>query len=240
MSRDCLKGSMTDDQLLFWTTTLVRIESRFGNSKGPFNHRESMGSAHEQSLLAQARSIMDEMHIRTKEPSYLNHGKHALGNSDAIIDSFRFPQPAATRRSYTPPTTQQRPSSLHSQTSTYSNIFSVPCGTSKPQADDGCSESSDSKLSKEKGKIPEIIDLESLGGKLFTLFFNHIDIPSWLRSLRLHKYTPVFQSMTWKEMVHLSDEELEKRGVAALGARRKMLKVFEKIKEQCKSDGFSL
>lgn len=57
------------------------------------------------------------------------------------------------------------------------------------------------------------------------------DIPSWLRSLRLHKYTPVFEGMAWTELIHLNDEELTKKGVAALGARRKMLKVFENVRK---------
>ncbi|KAI8804295.1 hypothetical protein BJ742DRAFT_665887, partial [Cladochytrium replicatum] len=53
------------------------------------------------------------------------------------------------------------------------------------------------------------------------------DIPGWLRSLRLHKYTPVFESTDWRTMIKLTDEELNAKGVQALGARRKMLKVFE-------------
>jgi hypothetical protein len=51
------------------------------------------------------------------------------------------------------------------------------------------------------------------------------DIPSWLRSLRLHKYTDNLKDLKWQELVQLDDEGLEKRGVNALGARRKMLKV---------------
>lgn len=51
------------------------------------------------------------------------------------------------------------------------------------------------------------------------------DIPSWLRSLRLHKYTDNLKDLSWKELVKLDDDGLEKRGVNALGARRKMLKV---------------
>ncbi|CAG8532261.1 3583_t:CDS:2 [Diversispora eburnea] len=56
------------------------------------------------------------------------------------------------------------------------------------------------------------------------------DIPAWLRSLRLHKYTPVFEGMKWQEIIELDDSELERKGVAALGARRKMLKEFDKVK----------
>ena len=51
------------------------------------------------------------------------------------------------------------------------------------------------------------------------------DIPQWLRSLRLHKYTDNLKDLKWQELVELKDEDLEKRGVNALGARRKMLKV---------------
>ncbi|RKP07086.1 hypothetical protein THASP1DRAFT_2808, partial [Thamnocephalis sphaerospora] len=55
------------------------------------------------------------------------------------------------------------------------------------------------------------------------------DIPGWFRSMRLHKYTSLFENMTWREMVALDDEKLNEIGVAALGARRKMLKVFESV-----------
>ncbi|KAK8108784.1 Protein VTS1 [Apiospora sp. TS-2023a] len=57
------------------------------------------------------------------------------------------------------------------------------------------------------------------------------DIPAWLRSLRLHKYTDNLKDLKWTDLVELDDEALEKRGVNALGARRKMLKVFEQVKE---------
>lgn len=51
------------------------------------------------------------------------------------------------------------------------------------------------------------------------------DIPSWLRSLRLHKYTDHLKDLQWTELVELDDKALEDRGVNALGARNKMLKV---------------
>jgi hypothetical protein len=58
------------------------------------------------------------------------------------------------------------------------------------------------------------------------------DIPAWLRSLRLHKYTPNFERMKWEDMVILDDTGLEAMGVAALGARRKMLKTFEAVRKK--------
>ena len=74
------------------------------------------------------------------------------------------------------------------------------------------------------------------------------NIPDWLRSLRLHKYTDNLKDLKWTELVELDDKGLEDRGVNALGARRKMLKastssfldrfsalteeqVFEQVKE---------
>lgn len=63
-----------------------------------------------------------------------------------------------------------------------------------------------------------------------------IDIPAWLRSLRLHKYNSIFESMKWQDMIRLDDEQLSAKGVAALGARRKMLKVFEQVKQHCEKN----
>ena len=58
------------------------------------------------------------------------------------------------------------------------------------------------------------------------------DVPAWLRSLRLHKYTPNFEGMGWRDMVILDEAQLEAKGVAALGARRKMLKTFEVVRKK--------
>lgn len=58
------------------------------------------------------------------------------------------------------------------------------------------------------------------------------DIPMWLRSLRLHKYTSCFDGLTWQEIVVLDDTTLEARGVAALGARRRLLRTFEFVRKR--------
>lgn len=55
------------------------------------------------------------------------------------------------------------------------------------------------------------------------------DIPQWLRSLRLHKYTPAVGGLTQETLLASTDESLERHGVAALGARRKLLRIFETI-----------
>src|SRR6202035_5906484 len=58
------------------------------------------------------------------------------------------------------------------------------------------------------------------------------DIPAWLRSLRLHKYTENLHDVKGGVMglAQLSDQDLERRGVSAVGARRKLLKCFEQVK----------
>ncbi|KAH9010992.1 hypothetical protein EDB85DRAFT_2230962 [Lactarius pseudohatsudake] len=58
------------------------------------------------------------------------------------------------------------------------------------------------------------------------------DVAGWLRTLRLHKYTPNFEGMTWKVMVVMDEQALEAQGVAAQGARRKMLKTFEVVRKK--------
>jgi hypothetical protein len=58
------------------------------------------------------------------------------------------------------------------------------------------------------------------------------DIPAWLRGLRLHKYTQCFEGLTWEEIVVLDDAALEAKGVAALGARRRLLRTFEHVRKR--------
>ncbi|KAG2184224.1 hypothetical protein INT44_009239, partial [Umbelopsis vinacea] len=71
-------------------------------------------------------------------------------------------------------------------------------------------------------KAAEVVDMELLQ-----------DVSAWFRSLRLHKYNSVFEAMKWQDIVNLSDDDLVAKGVAALGARRKMLKVFENVRAHC-------
>jgi hypothetical protein len=63
------------------------------------------------------------------------------------------------------------------------------------------------------------------------------DVPAWLRSLRLHKYTPNFAGCNWRDMVMMDDAALEAKGVAAVGARRKMLKTWEAVRAKMGIEG---
>ncbi|QLL34117.1 hypothetical protein HG536_0F04430 [Torulaspora globosa] len=57
------------------------------------------------------------------------------------------------------------------------------------------------------------------------------NIPMWLKALRLHKYSDALSSKKWDELIYLDDETLEKMGISALGARRKLLKAFAIVKD---------
>lgn len=57
------------------------------------------------------------------------------------------------------------------------------------------------------------------------------NIPTWLKLLRLHKYTDCLKDIPWQELIELNDHDLEEKGVKALGARRKLLKAFDAVKQ---------
>ncbi len=63
------------------------------------------------------------------------------------------------------------------------------------------------------------------------LILSTSEVPVWLKSLRLHKYTPMFQAMSYAEMMALNDSQLEQRQVTK-GARRKILQSLEKLQER--------
>jgi len=59
-----------------------------------------------------------------------------------------------------------------------------------------------------------------------------MDIAGWLKALRLHKYTPLFEQMSWEKLINLTDDELLAMGMQAMGARKKILKEFELLKAE--------
>lgn len=53
----------------------------------------------------------------------------------------------------------------------------------------------------------------------------------WLKGLRLHKYTTMFQQMDYEQMLGLDEAQLETQGVTK-GARRKILQSVQKLRER--------
>ncbi|XP_056135242.1 protein Smaug homolog 1 isoform X2 [Lampris incognitus] len=57
------------------------------------------------------------------------------------------------------------------------------------------------------------------------------DVPAWLKSLRLHKYAALFSTMTYDEMMSLTEQQLELKSVTK-GARHKIVISIQKLKER--------
>ncbi|KAL2076816.1 hypothetical protein ACEWY4_027592 [Coilia grayii] len=57
------------------------------------------------------------------------------------------------------------------------------------------------------------------------------NVPAWLKSLRLHKYAALFSTMTYDEMMSLTEEQLESQNVTK-GARHKIIISIQKLKER--------
>ncbi|XP_017331263.1 protein Smaug homolog 1 isoform X2 [Ictalurus punctatus] len=57
------------------------------------------------------------------------------------------------------------------------------------------------------------------------------DVPTWLKSLRLHKYAGLFSTLTYDEMMSLTEQQLEAQSVTK-GARHKIIISIQKLKER--------
>ncbi|XP_052009312.1 protein Smaug homolog 1-like [Xyrauchen texanus] len=57
------------------------------------------------------------------------------------------------------------------------------------------------------------------------------DVPGWLKSLRLHKYAALFSTMTYDEMMSLTEQQLEAQQVTK-GARHKIIISIQKLKDR--------
>ncbi|XP_063736737.1 protein Smaug homolog 1 isoform X6 [Eleginops maclovinus] len=71
--------------------------------------------------------------------------------------------------------------------------------------------------------VPTTINTVGTGGGGTT------DVPAWLKSLRLHKYAALFSTMTYDEMMSLTEEQLEK---VTKGARHKIVISILKLKDR--------
>ncbi|XP_015228878.1 PREDICTED: protein Smaug homolog 1 isoform X2 [Cyprinodon variegatus] len=60
---------------------------------------------------------------------------------------------------------------------------------------------------------------------------SNTNVPAWLKSLRLHKYAALFSTLTYDEMMSLTEEQLEAQKVTK-GARHKIVISIQKLKER--------
>ena len=68
-------------------------------------------------------------------------------------------------------------------------------------------------------------------GQMIFNFFRALGLKVYLKKLRLHKYCATFIKYSYEEFLQLNDETLKKDGVT-LGARGKILKSIEKIRNR--------
>ncbi|XP_039986882.1 protein Smaug homolog 1 isoform X2 [Xiphias gladius] len=73
--------------------------------------------------------------------------------------------------------------------------------------------------------VPATINTVGTGGS------GNTNVPAWLKSLRLHKYATLFSTMTYDEMMSLTEEQLEAQKVTK-GARHKIVISIQKLKER--------
>ncbi|XP_076003021.1 protein Smaug homolog 1 isoform X4 [Genypterus blacodes] len=71
--------------------------------------------------------------------------------------------------------------------------------------------------------VPATINTVGTGGG------GNTNVPAWLKSLRLHKYAALFSTMTYDEMMSLTEDQLEK---VTKGARHKIVISIQKLKER--------
>ncbi|XP_056139213.1 protein Smaug homolog 2 [Lampris incognitus] len=82
--------------------------------------------------------------------------------------------------------------------------------------------SSGSEQTEEQGSVRNTFQEDGSGMK---------DVPTWLKSLRLHKYASLFSQMSYEEMMILTEQHLESQNVTK-GARHKIALSIQKLRER--------
>lgn len=63
------------------------------------------------------------------------------------------------------------------------------------------------------------------------VFVYTIDVAAWLKTLRLHKYSYLFATLSYEEMLELTEERLAEQGVTK-GARHKLALSIAKLQQR--------
>ncbi|KAL1435052.1 hypothetical protein MTO96_001598 [Rhipicephalus appendiculatus] len=100
-----------------------------------------------------------------------------------------------------------------------------PIGPPLSPQSSGASSGSEGHGTEDQGQPGFNLDGSGMKGKCLC------DVPSWLKSLRLHKYAYLFANMSYEEMMNLTEEKLEAQSVTK-GARHKIVLSIRKLKER--------
>ncbi|XP_041665331.1 protein Smaug homolog 1 isoform X4 [Cheilinus undulatus] len=200
------------------------------------HHLEESRQLLSYALIHPATSLED----RAALALWLNHLEERAA---ARGDSLERPPPSGQHHQSTPPSTLSSSSSSSTNTSSSGNLYSLH--HQRYGSDDrlnGWQSSRDSGLGggwhqQQQGcenghlllypssSVPATINTVGTGGG------GNTNVPAWLKSLRLHKYAALFSTMTYDEMMSLTEEQLEAQKVTK-GARHKIVISIMKLKER--------
>ncbi|XP_072836327.2 protein Smaug homolog 2 [Pogona vitticeps] len=131
------------------------------------------------------------------------------------------PSPLKRSMSHTP-TSQQVPSKWMSVDEMAARTAFISGGEHAPLSPQSSVASSGSEQMEEQPGSRNTFQEDGSGMK---------DVPSWLKSLRLHKYAALFSQMTYEEMMTLTEQHLESQNVTK-GARHKIALSIQKLRER--------
>nr|XP_005987865.1 PREDICTED: protein Smaug homolog 2 [Latimeria chalumnae] len=153
----------------------------------------------------------------TSVPSAMN----SIGsNTNTVLPGQIHPSPLKRSMSLVP-TSQQASSDWISQEELGARSAFVPSDHA-PLSPQSSVASSGSEQTEDMGLSRNTFQEEGSGMK---------DVPTWLKSLRLHKYAALFSQMTYEEMMTLTEQHLESQNVTK-GARHKIALSIQKLRER--------
>ncbi|XP_076661688.1 sterile alpha motif domain containing protein 4 smaug [Halictus rubicundus] len=163
-----------------------------------------------------------------------NDQTNLFGTQPGTAFNLQFPPPVTRQRrsnSLTPPvapphhlevvdrsnnvncTTRHKPRSFSISGDHTSNLIGL--GPLSPQS--SCASSGS------EGRLDEASNLSLASGMR--------DVPSWLKTLRLHKYSYLFVTLSYEEMLQLTEEQLAEQAVTK-GARHKLALSIAKLQQR--------
>ncbi|XP_053253606.1 protein Smaug homolog 2 isoform X1 [Podarcis raffonei] len=161
-------------------------------------------------------------HSSGSVPSAIN----SIGsNANTALPCQIHPSPLKRSMSLIP-TSQQVPSEWMSVDEMGARPAFIPGGEHAPLSPQSSVASSGSEQTEEQSGSRNTFQEEGSGMK---------DVPSWLKSLRLHKYAALFSQMTYEEMMTLTEQHLESQVLhknVTKGARHKIALSIQKLRER--------
>ncbi|XP_051789982.1 protein Smaug homolog 2 [Erpetoichthys calabaricus] len=157
-------------------------------------------------------------HVSSSVPSAMN----SIGsNTNTVLPSQIHPSPLKRSMSLIPTSPQVSSTEWISQEdlgirTPYVSSDHAPLSPQSSVASSG------SEQTEEQGASRNTFQEEGSGMK---------DVPTWLKSLRLHKYAALFSQMTYEEMMTLTEQHLESQNVTK-GARHKIALSIQKLRER--------